>query len=126
MVGIFNTLVGFALFAAAYLLFGDQIGYMGSLVVAYAIAMVMAFQLHRRFVFTHSGSWFRGLAKFTAVHLTSLGSNALLLPLLVEVAGLDALLAQAMAMGLSVVFSFFAHKHFTFRDPVDLDTVAKQ
>lgn len=44
IVGAFNTLLALALFAAAYTLFGDQIGYMGSLVGAYALSIVVAFQ----------------------------------------------------------------------------------
>jgi putative flippase GtrA len=114
VVGAVNTAIGLAFFALAHWWFGGVIGYMGSLVVAYALAILVAFTLHRRFVFRVSGHWTRDLLRFTGVQASSLGINAVLLPLLVEVAGLGPVLAQTIATGLTVVVSFFAHKYFSF------------
>ena len=114
VVGGINTLVGLGAFAAFHALLGDRIGYMGALVLAYAVAIVIAFLLHRRFVFKVSGHWARDLLRFTTVQASSLAINAVLLPLLVEVGGLHPLLGQTIATGLTVILSFFAHKYFSF------------
>ena len=115
VVGAVNTGIGLSFFALAHWLFGAAIGYMGSLAVAYALAILVAFALHRRFVFRVSGHWARDLVRFTGVQASSLGINAVLLPLLVEVARLGPLLAQTIATTLTVVVSFFAHKYFSFQ-----------
>lgn len=114
LVGGINTAVGLGFFALAHWLLGGTIGYMGSLVLAYAFAILVAFELHRRFVFRVKGHRARDLARFAGVQSTSLVINAALLPLLIEVAGLGPLLAQAIATALTVVLSYFAHKHFSF------------
>ena len=114
LVGGINTAVGLGFFALAHGLFGSAIGYMGSLVLAYALAILVAFVLHRRFVFRVKGHPARDLARFAGVQSTSLGINAGLLPVLVEVAGLGPLVAQTIATGVTVVLSYFAHKHFSF------------
>jgi putative flippase GtrA len=115
IVGGINTLVGLGCFAIAHLLWGDAIGYMGSLVVAYAVAILCAFVLHRRFVFRVQGHVLKDLARFTVVNLSVLGINAVLLPLLVEVFRLPVLPAQVIATFVSVCLSFFAHRSFSFR-----------
>jgi putative flippase GtrA len=115
VVGGVNTLLGLGLFALVFHVWGHVVGYMGSLVIAYALAILCAFQLHRRFVFKVTGHWARDLARYTSVHLTSLGINALALPLAVEVFGIAPLLAQTLVTGITVVLSYFAHKHISFR-----------
>ena len=115
IVGGLNTLIGFAAFTGIYYLWGDVTGYMGALVAAYALAILVAFNLQRRFVFRVRGQVFKDLARFTSVQLTSLALNAALLPLAVEVLHLPAVPAQALAIALVVVLSYFAHLSFSFR-----------
>jgi putative flippase GtrA len=115
IVGGINTLVGLGCFAVAHHFWGHAIGYMGSLFVAYAVAILCAFVLHRRFVFRVQGHVLKDLARFTVVNLSVLGINAVLLPLLVEVFGVPVLPAQAVATLVSVCLSFFAHRSFSFR-----------
>lgn len=114
VVGGLNTAVGLGLFALTHWLFGEVIGYMGSLVVGYCLATLVAFALHRRFVFRVEGHLARDLARFIGVHVSSLALNAVLLPLFVEVAGLGPLVAQTVATGLTVVLNYFAHRYFSF------------
>ena len=49
------------------------------------------------------------------MHLTSLGINAILLPVAVEVGGLEPVWAQTLVTTLTVIVSYFAHKHISFR-----------
>ena len=113
-VGGINTGLGFGFFVLFQLLLGDTIGYMGCLVLAYAPALVIAFFLHRRFVFRVQGHLVRDFGRFVLVNLSALGINAVLLPLFHEVVGLPVIAAQLVAMIVTVTSSFFAHRMFSF------------
>lgn len=118
IVGAFNTLDGFGLFVLFHLLLGDGfVRYMVTLVLAQAIAMGVAFFLHRRFVFRVRGHLLLDAARFVLVNLGMLGLNAVLLPVFVEVAGLDVVPAQVLATVAVVVASYLGHSLFSFRRP---------
>ena len=114
VVGGINTAIGLTWFAVVHQVWGQYIGYMGSLFVAYALAILCAFVLHRSLVFRVHGHVLRDLARFTSVNLTALGINAVLLPVCVELVGLPVLPAQVVVTGLTVILSFFAHRSFSF------------
>jgi len=115
LVGAWNTVFGFALFAALQLLFGDHVHYLILLCIAMVFAILNAYIGYRLFVFKVQGRWLRDLGRFSIVYIGSLAANIAILPLLVEVVGLPVLLAQAAVVGGSVVLSFFAHRSFSFR-----------
>ncbi|MFD6177241.1 MULTISPECIES: GtrA family protein [unclassified Isoptericola] len=117
VVGAINTLVGLAAFAVLERTLGDVIGYLGALVLAYAVGIVVGFTLHRRFVFKVRGGVWLDLARFVSVQLGALALNAALLPAFVELAHLPVLPAQVLALALTVVASYFAHLYFSFRRP---------
>ena len=115
IVGATNLLIGLAWFALLHVLLGDQVGYMGTLVLAYAAAILCAFALHRRFVFQVRGQVWVDLFRFTLVQLVALSINAVTLPFMIEVAGLPVLPAQLASAAVVVVFSYFGHLLFSFR-----------
>ena len=90
---------------------------MTSLLISHVLGVLCAFVLHRRFVFRVRGHVWLDLARFEVVNLAALGLNAVLLPLLVEVAGLPVILAQVVAGGARGVGTYFAHLLFSFRRP---------
>lgn len=116
LVGGTNTVVGYLLFAAFDLtVFADaEYGHLASLLSSYAIAITMAFGLYRRFVFEVEGRLVRDFLAFVSVNLFALGVNAVLLQLLVGVAGIPALIAQAVALATTVLISFFGHREVSF------------
>ena len=122
VVGGINTVIGLACFALAHRLWAAEIGYMGSLVVAYGVAILVAFFLHRRFVFRVRAHVLKDLVRFTSVNLGALGINAVLLPLSVEVLKAPVLPAQAVVVLLTVCLSYFAHRAFSFRRAHPADT----
>jgi len=78
LVGCFNTVLGWALFAVAQSLIGvhlGRFGYMLSLFLSYAVAIFCAFLLHRTFVFRVRGRFWLDLARFTMVNLLGLAST---------------------------------------------------
>jgi putative flippase GtrA len=77
--------------------------------------VLCAFVLYRTFVFVVHGHVLRDLVRFEMVNLTALGINALLLPLLVELAHWPVLVAQLSIVSVTVIVSFFGHRGFSFR-----------
>jgi putative flippase GtrA len=112
--GSINTAFGFACFATFETLLGDVTGYMLVLLLAHVSSVLFAFTVHRRFVFRVTGSVWRDLWRFESVNLTSLGINALLLPICVEVGSLPVLVAQALVTCVIAVVSWLGHSRFSF------------
>ncbi len=118
VVGGFNTANGFALFVVFQALFGDGfVHYMSALFAANAIALVVAFNLHRRFVFRVHGHLWRDFGRFLVVNLGMLGLNTVLLPSLVEVVHMPVVPAQVVATVVILVLSYAGHRWFSFRRP---------
>ena len=115
LVGVANTVIGTAWFIVFQLLLQRRIGYMGVLLCAHFAAVLCAFVLYRTFVFIVHGHVLRDLVRFEMVNLTALGINALLLPLLVELAHWPVLVAQLSIISVTVIVSFFGHRGFSFR-----------
>jgi putative flippase GtrA len=57
----------------------------------------------------------RDLARFETIYLSALAVNFVLLPVLVEIADLPVLLAQAMIVLVTSLMSWLGHKNFSFR-----------
>lgn len=117
IVGIANTVIGFAWFALFQATVGVLYGYMVTLVCAHIASVLCAFVPYRRFVFRVCGHVFRDLIRFESVYLVALGINAVLLPLLVEFAHLEPIVAQALIVFVTTLVSFFGHREFSFRRP---------
>jgi putative flippase GtrA len=115
MVGGFNTVFGYLLFAGFLLTVGHRFGYLAALVCAYVIAVLMAFVLYRFLVFRVRGHVLADLWRFATVYISALGVNFVLLPLLVEIAHLPVLVAQALIVLVTSVMSWVGHKNYSFR-----------
>jgi putative flippase GtrA len=116
-VGAANTGIAVAIFTALQLAVGRYVHYLVVLMVTHVASVLIAFVLYRRLVFqVHGGVW-RDLARFELVYLSALGVNFVLLPLLVEIAGIPVLPAQLLVVGVTAAMSFVGHKHLSFRRP---------
>lgn len=111
IVGVINTAVGYALFAVFLLFFG----YLASLYLSYAVAVTVAFVLHRRFTFRVRGNVAVDFVRFVGVYVVSLAVNTVVLPVLVEVVGLHPLVAQGISLVITTLISYVGHKWFSFR-----------
>jgi putative flippase GtrA len=117
VVGAWNTLFGYGLFALLQLTLGHHVSYLILLTFSTAVAILNAYVMYRWLVFKVEGHWWRDLGRFSLVYLVAYGVNLIVLPFLVEVFGLPVLLAQALVVGGTVLASFLAHRHFSFRRP---------
>lgn len=115
LVGAVNTAVGLGCFAILHLLLREHLHYLVTLALAYAVSILCAFGLHRRFVFRVRGQIWLDLARFWMVNLSTLALNAALLALAVERLGLPVLPAQVVVLGITVVVSFAGHRWLSFR-----------
>jgi putative flippase GtrA len=125
LVGGFNTVFGYAMFAGFYrLLFADlPLGYLLSLALSYAIAVTVAFFLYRRFVFPVVGRLCRDFLAFLGVNAVAILVNFALLPVLVEILGVYPLVAQAVVVVCTTLISYFGHRSISFRRPAAAGTV---
>ncbi len=115
IVGGINTIVGLGWFALFDATLGRHAGYMATLAAAHVASVLCAFVLYRRFVFRVRGHMWLDLGRFEVVNLTSLGVNAVLLPVLVEFFRLAPLVAQVLITLLTMVVSYVGHRDFSFR-----------
>jgi putative flippase GtrA len=113
-VAIFNTGFGFICFAGFLFLFGHE-RYLLALLCAHVVSVLMAFVLYRHLVFRVHGHVLADLWRFETVYLSALAVNLVVLPLLVELAHLPVLLAQALVVLLTSVMSWVGHRHYSFR-----------
>ncbi len=124
VVGGVNTLTGIAAFVGFELLvsrFAPGLAAVAHntlvLGLAHVVTVLIAFVLYRTLVFRVHGHVWRDLARFESVYLSSLGVNWVLLNLLTLWAGLPTIPAQAIVLVLQMFWSWFGHKHFSFRRP---------
>lgn len=115
IVGVVNTVVGFGWFALFEVTVGRIWGYMVTLLFAHIASVLCAFVLYRRFVFRVRGHVWTDLVRFEMVYLTALGINAVLLPILVEFAHLQPIVAQALIVFVTTLVSYIGHSRFSFR-----------
>jgi putative flippase GtrA len=115
LVGAWNTLFGYGVFALLQLTVGDDVHYLLLLTLAQVLATLNAFVGYRVLVFKVTGTVLCDLARFSLVYAGAFAVNLAALPLLVEVASVPVLLAQAFVVGGTIVASFFVHRSFSFR-----------
>jgi putative flippase GtrA len=122
VVGAVNSVFAFSVFAGLLLAFGGRAHYLVLLLIAHVVGVLEAYSLQRWLVFRVSGRWWRELVRFWSVYLVALAVNMVALPLLVEVAHVPVLPAQAVVMLATTLGTFVAHRIFTFRRPMTLPT----
>lgn len=115
VVGGINVVQGIGWFALFHPLLGDQIPYLAVLVLVYAVSIPIGFVLYRTLVFQVAGQWLTDLARFTLVQAMAFLINLGSLPFFHEVLGVPLLIAQALSIGVILVFNYTGHLYFSFR-----------
>src|ERR1039457_5644398 len=112
-VGVSNTLLTFAVYTLLLKVFG--VWYLAASAIGFAVGATNGFLLNRRWTFReHVGDAFTPV-RWAIVQGCGLGINEGLLYLFVHDARLDKLLAQAFAIAVVTVTTFFANRAWTFR-----------
>lgn len=119
LVGGFNTFIGFGAFAAIQYVSNGALHEVVSLLLAHLVASTIAFVLHRRVVFRVSGQILLDYVRFQSVYVVPLSINAVVLPLLVRIGGINVYVAQLLFTVVSVIVTYLGHKYFSFRRPTE-------
>jgi putative flippase GtrA len=114
VIGVWNTLFAYGVWASLQFLLGDRLHYLAILVLAWPIAVLNAYICHRRFVFRSSGSIRTELPRFSVVYVLSLVASLIALPILLQVLPLNIYVIQAGFTVVVVVVSYLAHRSFSF------------
>jgi putative flippase GtrA len=114
IIGIYNTLFGYAVFAALHLAL-PHVNYMLVLIVSRELSVVSAFIAYRLFVFKVKGALVPDFVRFWMVYSGALIINLIALPFLVLIVGLNVLVAQAITVIFMVISTWIGHNHFSFR-----------
>jgi putative flippase GtrA len=113
IVGISNTLITFIVFTVLLKVFG--VWYIAASAIGFIVGATNGFLLNRRWTFAdHVGDSLTPV-RWGIVQSTGLGLNLGLLYLLVHDAGLDELVAQALATIVVTITTFLVNRAWTFR-----------
>jgi putative flippase GtrA len=124
VVGAWNTLFGYSLYAALTALLTPLIpySYMVASLLANVVGITVAFLGYKWFVFKTKGNYLREWTRCVVVYSGAIAVGLLLLPILVAIVRhytryqrQAPYIAGAMLTGVSVVFGFVGHRKFSFR-----------
>jgi putative flippase GtrA len=120
IVGAFNAATYFGLYTAGVLI---GIPYTIALVLAFVISATWGYLLHEHWTFGGANPTAAGWTKWLTTQGTTVALNLGLLALLVDVFGVDAILAQLLLMPLMPIITFLVARRWVFtRAPTDVRT----
>ncbi|MEU9830624.1 GtrA family protein [Streptosporangium sp. NPDC048047] len=115
LAGAVTAAAYYALLCLALAVTDDRVPYLFLAFASHAVTVLLVYPLFRAVVFRSSGQpWLTGLARFYTVGLGFMAASAVGLPILVEIAGIPIVAAQAMIIALSPPLSYVVHRTWTF------------
>lgn len=118
VVGLWNTLFGWALFSVLWIFFGTLDNYIGLALIAHFIAVTQAYFLYANHVFSSEAVGLTmtavEFAKFNLSYAGTLAFGIAALWTLVSKMGADPILGQAATTLVSAAVSYFMHDKFSF------------
>jgi putative flippase GtrA len=114
VVGGWNTLAGYTIFFACYVLLAEQLHYMLIALLSHVVATLNAWVCYRRLVFFSTMRWFTEYLRFNLSCGLLIAFQLFILFVLSGLLGVHPLVAQAVAIIISVGVSYLVHKHFSF------------
>jgi len=114
VVGGWNTVFGYGIWAALQLILGDQVHYLLIVLIAWPIAVLNAYLGYRYVVFRSRGSIIRELPRFSFVYAVTLVINLALLPIALATLPFNIYVIQVLLLVVVVVGSYVSHKYFSF------------
>jgi putative flippase GtrA len=114
VIGGWNTLFGYLIWAILQYLLHDYLFYLVILVIAWFPSVVNAYFGYRWFVFRTKGPIWRELPRFSLVYVGTLVTGLIALPILLHVLPFTIYVTQALFTAVMVVVSYLSHKYFSF------------
>lgn len=113
LVGVLNTLINWILFI---LLNSFGIYYIISNVIAYSISTLNSYLWNSKWVFKYSGDNVKETSvKFIVLNIIGLTLNTIILYLLVDIVGLNKLIALVITTGIVMILNYFINKLWVFK-----------
>lgn len=113
LVGGFNTVFSYLVFAGLYEMIG--LHYNLALIIQYFITVNVSFVTMRYYVFQSNGVFKAEYIKAIGVYVLMFFFNAFALNFFVVVLGFYPLLGQALYLILSTIITYILHKNFSFK-----------
>ena len=114
VVGAWNTVFGLATFTLLWWGIGDRVGYIVTLLLAQALAVIQAHATQRHFVWHSRARYLPELWRFSLVYFAGLALNVVLLTLAVEWLGLPVLPSQWAITVVVIIAQFSAQRLWAF------------
>ena len=114
VVGGWNTIFGYGVWALMQFLLGDYLPYLVIVLLAWPIAVLNAYLGYRYIVFRSRGPVLRELPRFSLVYVGTLVVNLAVLPIALAVLPFNIYVIQALFTVVVVVCSYLAHKYYSF------------
>lgn len=114
VVGGWNTVFGYGIWALLQFLLGERLHYLAIVVIAWPIAVLNAYFGYRFLVFRSRGSILRELPRFSLVYVTSLIVGLVALPILLAVLPFSIYVVQALLTVAVIVASYLSHRYYSF------------
>lgn len=117
IVGVLNTLVGFIAYAG-FIQYINR-NYFLALVFSHVIGVAHSYFWNNKWTFGQKKYQTRSAVKFIIVYVFTFLVNLFLLFMLVDTMGTNKLLAQGIALFITTLVSFFAHKYWSFQNKAE-------
>jgi putative flippase GtrA len=132
LIGGWNTLFGYGCFALFTALLEPRIryGYVIASAIANLIAITVSYLGYKWFVFRTKGNYLKEWLRCVTVYTGSMLVSIALLPVVVfslrrttSITASAPYVAGALIMALSVIYTFLAHKKFSFRQNAEVSSL---
>lgn len=123
IVGVWNTVFGYLVFVGFDILFTflfskRYVAYMSAAVLSNILAIINAYIFHKYITFqspVRGTGIFIEFARFFSTYLFSMILVLSLLPIFVEILGIDPKISGAIIILITAIISYFGHSRYSFR-----------
>ena len=113
--GGWNTAFAYILLVVLYYFFSNKVHYMFILVFCTIVNVTNAYIIHKFFVFKTKGNYIREYIRYYLVYSVPIGLGFISFPLCIEILKMNFYITQALLTFVTVIISYFGHKHVSFR-----------
>jgi putative flippase GtrA len=114
LVGGWNTVFGYGVWAVLQSLLGDHLHYLVIVLLSWPIAVLNAYLGYRYVVFRSRAPVLTELPRFSLVYVVTLVANLVLLPIALSVLPFNIYVVQAVLITVLVVSSYLGHRYYSF------------
>ena len=115
LTGGWNTAFSYGSLATLYYLLSDRIHYIIILAFSSVLNITNAYICHKFFVFKTKGNYIREYLRYYIVYSVPIGIGFIFFPICIELLRMNFYIAQALLTFITVIVSYFGHKHVSFR-----------